>query len=70
MKIEFTAQQIKQLNNAMEVKIAQLTRAANTEQDEEIKELRIKNIAEYKNLQAHINTPQLTETAHLVKERK
>lgn len=60
-----TQKEVKQLNEAIEVKRAALKRAANTEKDADIREMRVKAEQEYANLQAKINTKGLfDETAN------
>lgn len=53
------ANEIKMMNDAIDVKRAALKRAANTEQDPEIKGLREKQEMQYANLQMKINTKGL-----------
>lgn len=58
-KIELNANDIKLINNALEVKHQQLSRAINTEKDEDIVNIRKKQAGEYTALQAKINTGNL-----------
>lgn len=50
---------IELMNVAIDVKIASLERAANTEKDPEIKQLRKKSIAQYMGLKAKLNSKEL-----------
>jgi len=67
------ANEIKMLNGAIDVKRAALKRAANTESDEDIKALRLKQDAEYGNLQNKLNTKGLfdeTNVSQQIEKRK
>lgn len=59
MKIEITVTEKAMINNAIETKMAAIQRAANTEKNGEIKQIREKEMQEYKNVQMKINTQEI-----------
>lgn len=44
------------LNEAIDVRVAQITRANSKEQNEEIRKLRVVVVREYETLRAHVNS--------------
>lgn len=65
-----TQDEIKMLNLAILTKTASLQRSINTEQDEDVKQMRQKQLTQYNNLQAKINTKGLFDETHVGKQEK
>lgn len=63
------AQEIKMMNDAIDVKRAALKRAANTEKDTDIKQIREKQETQYANLQMKINTKGLFDETTIGKQK-
>lgn len=63
-------EEIKMMNDAIDVKVAALKRAANTEKDETIREIRNKQVNAYANLQMKINTKGLFDEQALSEQSK